>query len=726
MKINNLLSITILVSSLTATSQVPMEKLVKVFEGVDTMTVNEGTILFSDDYTETGSEWFVTDSFPETTVFQKELLYISNIDTNQSYRMRIGKGGQIYSLRGVFGESIPPQWRWEPADPEWYGRYFAPWVDEVWQMVAVDLAKNILPDSLYFVHQSGVYLHDSTQNSPFYSPMVAYHTDTIDQSYSIVNWGQHAHTKSVNNSNYTSSIMYYTKYKNLGGGVIQVDYFIYNFGNDNLGYLNIPWGGVRDSNLDHMFIARADNTLELMAGGWGIAPIVEADTTGGWAAFSSDIEVGSPTLGLVIGKENNGRTYKSRFRQGSTGAARNYNVFTSPKILIGEERISFGESIRFRTFMVFGANGDSVRNIIESRQLVEQTIDTTYITTYEEAEDLNYQFYNSELGIEIEQVDIVESGFLLKAQPFENSYPVFRLRTNDAEEKITSNLYTYSNRPYDGIVTDVQLLGFNNQPVNLHFESDTVCLETEYLFPDGSSAPILMDNTVQISTFDLDDLPDSVVYSSVYLYPQWVDTFDLSICKGDTITFGLGTYTSSNEGIVTEVFTDINGCDSILTLLLDVHEVDTVVSVIEQTLEASATGEFYQWINCDNGEIVAEGESAIFTVIEPGAYAVVISDGICTDTSTCFSFYDLSLDELNDYLLSIYPNPVIDHFTVDLSGEDGEYTIEILNSEMQKVIEKSGAVNEVLNVNFNQPSGMYFVKISINDNSYYNIIINQK
>ena len=83
-------------------------------------------------------------------------------------------------------------------------------------------------------------------------------------------------------------------------------------------------------------------------------------------------------------------------------------------------------------------------------------------------------------------------------------------------------------------------------------------------------------------------------------------------------------------------------------------------------------------------------------------------------------------DELNDYLLSIYPNPVIDHFTVDLSGEDGEYTIEILNSEMQKVIEKSGAVNEVLNVNFNQPSGMYFVKISINDNSYYNIIINQK
>ena len=46
MKINNLLSITILVSSLTATGQVPMEKLVKVFEGVDTMTVNEGTILF--------------------------------------------------------------------------------------------------------------------------------------------------------------------------------------------------------------------------------------------------------------------------------------------------------------------------------------------------------------------------------------------------------------------------------------------------------------------------------------------------------------------------------------------------------------------------------------------------------------------------------------------------------------------------------------------------------
>ena len=105
------------------------------------------------------------DSFPESVVFDGELNYENTLDSTQSYRIRIGKGGQLYSFRSSFGESIPPQWRptgW--ALPTYGGgTSYAPWVDEVWQMVCVDGSLNNPPDSAYFIHQSGVYLKTPRQ-----------------------------------------------------------------------------------------------------------------------------------------------------------------------------------------------------------------------------------------------------------------------------------------------------------------------------------------------------------------------------------------------------------------------------------------------------------------------------------------------------------------------------------------------------------------------------------
>ncbi|MBT7702498.1 MAG: hypothetical protein HN700_19590, partial [Verrucomicrobia bacterium] len=81
-----------------------------------------------------------------------------------AFTARFGKGGQLYSLRGAFGESIPPQGVGNP------------WNDEVWQSVAVCGKYNglpgtqILPEAAaerlqkspyadtYFIHNSGAYM----------------------------------------------------------------------------------------------------------------------------------------------------------------------------------------------------------------------------------------------------------------------------------------------------------------------------------------------------------------------------------------------------------------------------------------------------------------------------------------------------------------------------------------------------------------------------------------
>jgi|GEM_PF-4357250 len=46
-------------------------------------------------------------------------------DVGNSFSLLIGKSGQLYSSRGAFGESVPPQ------------RIQSPCNDEVWQFVAV-------------------------------------------------------------------------------------------------------------------------------------------------------------------------------------------------------------------------------------------------------------------------------------------------------------------------------------------------------------------------------------------------------------------------------------------------------------------------------------------------------------------------------------------------------------------------------------------------------------
>ena len=62
---------------------------------------------------------------------------------NQTWTFRVGSGGNIYSFIGAYGEAIPPQ-RHDDA----------PWIDEIWQCVTVDVTKPRKPYT-YDIHQAG-------------------------------------------------------------------------------------------------------------------------------------------------------------------------------------------------------------------------------------------------------------------------------------------------------------------------------------------------------------------------------------------------------------------------------------------------------------------------------------------------------------------------------------------------------------------------------------------
>lgn len=98
---------------------------------------------FTDNYVPSNSYW--ASPFTEDYVYHARLKYQHATNSDKSYELRLGKGGQIYSFVTSSGETVPPQY---PAH--------APWVDEVWQMVAVDGSlNNTAANKSYFIHQAG-------------------------------------------------------------------------------------------------------------------------------------------------------------------------------------------------------------------------------------------------------------------------------------------------------------------------------------------------------------------------------------------------------------------------------------------------------------------------------------------------------------------------------------------------------------------------------------------
>lgn len=295
-----------------------------------------------------------------------------------TWQLGVGKGGHIYSLRGPYGESVPPQ------------RKESPWNDEVWQMVVT--AENVIvpiqdyqnsfhgkkefPEVwnstfplMYFVHQAGIYTKGAGMDggavaAPFYSPCLRKRWNAETRTLELVNWMQQARTPCV----WKSGILVYTAYRDVGGGVLEVNKVLYNFGKEKLTFLNAPWGGVRYSVFPHSIISHADGSWNVSDGvyGWNdpekgfIIPNRDLVDTGGWAAWTKDPESdSSPTLALVFGTDANdvsrGKRIDEAFRWGVAGAGesakiRDYQVAER----MSHPHVRTGDSWSIRWYLVSG------------------------------------------------------------------------------------------------------------------------------------------------------------------------------------------------------------------------------------------------------------------------------------------------------------------------------------------------------------------------------------
>ena len=207
---------------------------------------------------------------------------------------------------------------------------------------------------------------------------------------------------------------------------------------------------------------------------------------------------------------------------------------------------------------------------------------------------------------------------------------------------------------------------------------------------------------------------DSLVELDLTINYSDIITAEVTACNNYTWINGITYLTSNNSDKLT--FTNNVGCDSVIALDLIVNTVDVDLEKNNSTLSVSDVSDSYQWINCDSNSII-EGEiSSNFTAIQNGSYAIQVTSNGCTDTSNCYTYFDL--DPCTG--IKVYPNPTTSEVTVDLGGQKSVeakiFVVDYLGKNIFEVENGNAVLQRKKKLDFSHwAKSTYFVKVIIDE-----------
>ena len=214
---------------------------------------------------------------------------------------------------------------------------------------------------------------------------------------------------------------------------------------------------------------------------------------------------------------------------------------------------------------------------------------------------------------------------------------------------------------------------------------------------------------------------DSTITLNLIINTSDADTTVVTAC--DSMIWNGQTFTAS--GFYTLSFTNVNGCDSIENLDLTIIStpIAGITSLDAITLQATGTGT-YQWINC-SGQAIAGETNANFTATSNGSYAVIVSNGSCSDTSDCVVIDQVGLDEnKGSFGVTLTPNPAQDNVTITFTGAN-EASIVIYDAKGKMVMSIDHAqTGEVLSVEAFE-RGVYLVNIQTASGNHTERLVKQ-
>jgi dienelactone hydrolase len=408
------------------------------------------------------STWAIT--FPETDVFAFSIKGTSQ--ALGAWTMRIGKGGQIFSIRANGKEWIAPQYRSASAPNR------APWIDEVSQFVALNRTLDT-ETSPYFIHGAGIYLDDPAYaGRPFYSPMLASRIDATFSRLNTANWAQHAHVPTA----FRSGLVHFQRITDRGQGIVEIEHVIHNSGNEALDWFNMPWMGVRISSLPKLYLYSAGGRTDRSDKIFGIPDVTPLTSTDGYAAFTESSADDSPCLALVFG--NTAPSGPLGFVDGTPDWRDGAAVQTIPNPLPADDlswrnlrvgtarqpvKLDPGESLLARYFYVIGREADA-RARIASHGLVARS-GITKLTFTTPPSWNRKPWYASSGAPPLTPVETPAAGqspwFTTSSKPAAGWRPLLVLDNIDAAPATAANRPVTANAPVSNIVASQTNRGAN-------------------------------------------------------------------------------------------------------------------------------------------------------------------------------------------------------------------------------------------------------------------------
>jgi hypothetical protein len=198
-------------------------------------------------------------------------------------------------------------------------------------------------------------------------------------------------------------------------------------------------------------------------------------------------------------------------------------------------------------------------------------------------------------------------------------------------------------------------------------------------------------------------------------------------CAGTSISVGSSTYTAT--GTYTDILTAANGCDSIITTDLTVlAPIDTTITTTLPTLTANATTATYQWVNCDSNYMHLAGATAqAYTPTFNGTYAVIVTEGSCSDTSSCYTVIVTGIKKNKlTKMLTLFPNPTSGNVNIELGQIFNEVTIKVINVTGQTLSTKSFKSTDKIDFDIEGTSGVYLLEITTDEGDFTTVKVLKK
>jgi hypothetical protein len=170
--------------------------------------------------------------------------------------------------------------------------------------------------------------------------------------------------------------------------------------------------------------------------------------------------------------------------------------------------------------------------------------------------------------------------------------------------------------------------------------------------------------------------------------------------------------TFETSGTYVQNLTNVFGCDSMLTLVLTIQQVDSTVSVLGQTMTAIGAGT-YQWLYCDSSWMPIPGATQqSFTPTQSGSYGVAVTLNGCSDTSGCDFIFVVGTDpELAHHGYAIRPQPAVGFIGLEVPADHVVRSLALYDVLGRKVEVWAPQLGPRMRLPMPATRGLYFLHI---------------